>query len=263
MKTMNNEAFERAKSAYGTGAYDDATMEFIFPQLAESEDERIRKDIINLIYWLKGNPSLCSQYYKDRYDDMLAYLEKKKEQKTPMSNDLDEEIERFFDECIEAHDAKIYGVDKQVITVDCYELTARHFAKWGEKQKEPENVSASTMVPSCWEVEQKEQKPAEWSEEDDKIRQSIIKDIELERNYTYATTGNVIEKYNEQINWLKSLRNRVGKESLQPHWKPSEEQMKALFHAVNKARTLYFTSIDGCPEYNDLRSLYEQLKNLM
>lgn len=44
-----------------------------------------------------------------------------------------------------------------------------------------------------------------WSEEDEKIRQSIIKDIEFTRNYTEATTGRVIEKYNEQINWLKDL----------------------------------------------------------
>jgi len=45
----------------------------------------------------------------------------------------------------------------------------------------------------------------EWNEEDEKMRQSIIKDIEFERNYTSSTTGKVIGKYNEQINWLKSL----------------------------------------------------------
>ena len=50
------------------------------PELRESDDEKIKKDIINLIYWLKGNPSLCSQYYNDRYDNMLAYLEKQKAQ---------------------------------------------------------------------------------------------------------------------------------------------------------------------------------------
>lgn len=54
-------------------------IDTIIPELTESEDERIRKDIINLIYWLKGNPGLCSQYYKDRYDGMLIWLEKQKE----------------------------------------------------------------------------------------------------------------------------------------------------------------------------------------
>ena len=42
---MDN-AFERARAAYGTGAYDDATLEFLFPQLKESRDEQIRKAII-------------------------------------------------------------------------------------------------------------------------------------------------------------------------------------------------------------------------
>lgn len=37
---------------------------------------------------------------------------------------------------------------------------------WLEKQKEPENISASTMAPSCWELEQKEQKPVEPSDEE-------------------------------------------------------------------------------------------------
>ena len=60
---------------------DQEALETLIPELAESEDERIKKDIINLIYWLKANPSLCSQYYKDRYDGILAWLEKQKEQK--------------------------------------------------------------------------------------------------------------------------------------------------------------------------------------
>ena len=53
------------------------------------------------------------------------------------ANGLDEEIHRFFDDCIDVHEAKLYGnISERVIPVDCYELTARHFAKWGEKQKE-------------------------------------------------------------------------------------------------------------------------------
>ena len=74
---MNNEAFERAKSAYGTGAYDDATMEFIFPQLAESEDERIRKEIIEVLRFV---PSSMWEQAKTNYERCFAYLEKQKEQ---------------------------------------------------------------------------------------------------------------------------------------------------------------------------------------
>lgn len=38
--TEYEQAFERAKSAYGTGAYDDATMEFLFPRLKESDKDK-------------------------------------------------------------------------------------------------------------------------------------------------------------------------------------------------------------------------------
>lgn len=38
-----NEAFRKAKSAYGTGAYDDATIEFLFPQLKRYRPESLAK----------------------------------------------------------------------------------------------------------------------------------------------------------------------------------------------------------------------------
>lgn len=177
MKTMNNEAFERAKSAYGTGAYDDATMEFIFPQLAESEDEsydeRIRKCIGLALTDVEEQRFMD---YDTSLKECLSWLKKQKEQKTPMSNDLDEEIERFFDECIEAHDAKIYGVNKQVITVDCYELTARHFAKWGEKLKEQKSVIVTKQEYDSHSIvtgDAVSVKPAEWSEEEKDKMNSI------------------------------------------------------------------------------------------
>ena len=49
---MDNEyrnAFRRAKSAYGTGAYDDATIEFLFPQLAKSEDDRAYDELVHVV----------------------------------------------------------------------------------------------------------------------------------------------------------------------------------------------------------------------
>lgn len=77
----------------------------------------------------------------------------------------------------------------------------------------------------------------EWSEEDEKIRQSIIKDIEWERNFTSATTGKVIGKYNEQINWLKSLPLNLKKKNedvaklCSNEW--SEEDEEALRELLN------------------------------
>ena len=105
--------------------------EHFFPELAESEDERIRNRIIGYLKQdIEEHPER-----KERINEMLAYLEKQKEQSIT-ANDLDEEIHRFFNDCIDVHEAKLYGsINERVIPVDCYEITARHFAKWAEKQK--------------------------------------------------------------------------------------------------------------------------------
>ena len=45
---MRNE-FEKAKAAYGTGAYDDATLEFLFPELKEPQGDKILQTIEDII----------------------------------------------------------------------------------------------------------------------------------------------------------------------------------------------------------------------
>ena len=56
--------------------------------------------------------------------------------------------------------------------------------------------------------------------------------------------------------WLELLRNRVGKESLQSHWKPSEEQMEAL---------AWYSGNSGVPPTGDkaIKSLYYDLQKLL
>ena len=74
--------------------------------------------------------------YANGYQDGLVQKEQ-----SITANDLDEEIHRFFDDCIDVHEAKLYGnISERVIPLDCYELTARHFAKWVEKQKEQKPI---------------------------------------------------------------------------------------------------------------------------
>ena len=75
----------------------------------------------------------------------------------------------------------------------------------------------------------------EWSDKDNSMIQDIIEAIDTD----YA-----VSDYNEMIDWLKSLR---------PSWKPSKEQMMAVYNAMTFAtgNTLIY-----------LNSLYEQLKVL-
>lgn len=74
-------------------------------------------------------------------------------------------------------------------------------------------------------IELTEVKPAKWSEEDENIRQWIISDIDK----LLALKKKSFIIADKEINWLKSLKDRVGCEvNCTTTWKPSDEQMKQL-----------------------------------
>ncbi len=182
------EMVERVKAFHKEGnALTKAQMEIILPELAESEDKRIS----NLIYCI----------VRDR-EDVRTTLE---------SNGI--------------------SVDKALAYL--------------EKQKEPENVSATTMIPSCWTEKQKEQKPsiveklreistpadenwfeiqkrwekedeqkpAEWSEEDEEM----LEDIKFSFTYNKG----------EMTDALKSLKPRLKQE-----WSEDDERNYEYLHQI-------------------------------
>lgn len=72
------DALERAKMSYHTGDYDKDTLEMleiIFPELKESEDEKVRKAILELV---RQSSEVLEKKNQER---MLAWLEKQGEQK--------------------------------------------------------------------------------------------------------------------------------------------------------------------------------------
>lgn len=112
--------------------------------------------------------------------------------------------------------------------------------------------NAGEIMWLCDQVDQMFQKVLEeksepaWSEEDESMRQYVVNDLrfvkELVNDPNYAVN---VEKVEEEINWLKSLRP-------QNTWKPSDEQMENLSRAFNGAT--YQVSL--------LRDLYLDLKKL-
>lgn len=204
------EALKKAKmyhrNAKAAGDYADvARYENIFPELRESEEETIRKELLDFV----------RSFWADH------------KEKLPQ---------------------------------------ASRWVTYLEKQKEPENVSASTMAPACWEVELKKQevghlhpedypmtpeeciKPTEWSEEDEEMRKIIIAVLQVNHPHDFFKAndpgdGNIrVVPVEELVAWLKSLR---------PSWKPSEEQMEAL---------LWCTAHLGGADRRVLAELYEHLK---
>lgn len=92
----------------------------------------------------------------------------------------------------------------------------------------------------------REQKPAGWSEEDEKMRKSIINDLENAE----TDDEDVQKELNEMVAWLKSLRP-------QPHWKPSKKQIDALNSIILTGSFSYVG------QTQDLISLKDELKKLL
>ena len=93
-----NDSLERAKSFIKRGGeYERLVMESIFPELKESEDERIRKIIIGQME-LWHECALENNAVQDIKDsaDAISYLEKQKEQKTIDGEGKFESIDNAF-----------------------------------------------------------------------------------------------------------------------------------------------------------------------
>lgn len=181
------EALERAKAG--------KPLDEVFPELAESEDERIRKELID--HCIQGSKQRTIVSHKEDYKRWLAYLEKQKEQKPNI-----ELIQKSW--YLEGYYDGKNNIEPKWLIQTC---------EGGPRYEE--NPKYGT------------QKPAEWSEEDDAKWYGVIETEEymlrVVRGEQRFDVGNkeIERQCEEELDWLKSLRP-------QPHWKPSEEQMSIL-----------------------------------
>lgn len=254
---------------------------------SESEDEKIRKELIEAFEAY----DIESSWNGFPVKSILAYLEKQKEQDneegdftiyhpqkngegkykcipfsfygslTSFSNDKDlmdflnecfydkEECERWceienkpelpeckhkikkdsvFDYLCESSDDKKQKEQKPAQTSEEKEYirTLKSLISDFIRDKQPEDVAFYQKMYDWLDGRHIEQKSAEWSEEDEEMLNSCISSIEESKENRYAykeTDGDT--SYDREVDWLKSLRP-------QPQWKPSEEQMNELFHAL-------------------------------
>lgn len=278
-----DEALEQARFYYNNKPLEPEKkkLEKMFPDLVESEDERIRK-IIKLA--LIASEEELSAFYSTHNitrKECTDWLEKQKEQK-----------HRKFKIGDKVH---WYDDNVNVITIT------------GFRDDAYLTDSAYGFILFCEEDnwEKVEQKPAEWSDEDEKMLKSIIEDVtpvgecpdyptDEEREYYYngQDKTNWLKDLPKRFNlqpkqewsdedeevikliesatwdgekltqgeagvvrrWLKDLPNRF---SLRPHWKPSEEQMNRLASIITALRK------DYCDDMADfLASLYHYLEKL-
>ena len=174
------EAFERAKQVHASSVDENKkSAEYIFPVLKESEDERVRKELIDAVQGLWDDDALPMPLSVKRKNEWLAWLEKQGEEV-----DVIESFDTEFEKQVSRLLASILRKD--------YEYT-EDFVKW---------VSSNLLGYAKYELgKQDEQKPA-WSEEDENHIIGITQIIAcaIKHNVVSQKTGEM------EISWLKSLR---------------------------------------------------------
>ena len=333
-----DEALKKAKEMYDTyrfsvdpSNFKPTDFEYIFPQLKESEDERIRKGLIDIFNTALGQDFLQRKAGLNR-DEVIAYLEKQKikekqDRMMPVYNDRDSfesalekawksynecgsrTVDSFEDDYIECAHAKgfregyLFGIEKQ----------KEQKQEWSESDKQNINLIISYLdsyieehndtfgADECkylqyWlkslplNLKKKNEDVAklcsnEWSEEDEKMINTLVSYVEdpscwklkcpreklvdfiksLPKRFSLQTK----QEWNDGKNILEDIivfvsgyadKRVVTKwvsflKSLKSHWKPSEEQMNGLAHAIN-------LDVYDAKRYG-LDSLYNDLKKLM
>lgn len=162
---------------------------------SDNEDERVRKAILAFIKFSEGTRKLPTR----EYSKWIEYLEKQKNTISYYEEKLDRCVCENFNKGIREvllHPEE-YGLVKQqeqkpaqwsdgerirktLVAIVKWlgfdssfftdnSVTKSEVLAWLEKQKEPVNVSVSTMIPSCWEEKQKEQPEIDLEKEVEKF----------------------------------------------------------------------------------------------
>lgn len=255
------------------------TFHHIFPELKESNDERIRKWLIALI---KSNEYGCISNVGEMpcpKRNVIDWLEKQGEHAN-------------FRNKIQIGDKVTRNQDGVLVNLSQLNRIAKKDEKQDEKdkfiEKELECIKGyrEKAIKRLEELEkQGEHKLAEWSEEDEWCLEQI--------NFLIRNSYSADDKVERLSNWVKSIKERVQPQpkqewseedyneietiachldninnegmaevlrsirdkymSLRPYWKPSDEQLDSLYDVLNP-----------CDGFNRevLESLYVQLKKL-
>ena len=220
-KELYEQALERAKNLYaGVHKGCKEVIDNIFPELRESEDEKIRKELIQAI-----DEGRVFDIDKEVADRWIAYLEKQKEPHYTKRNAL-------FDKCVENCDPEVM---KEVS--DKVDEMLEKEQKPVEVKDPFSNANFVRGYESGYNDAIREQKPAEWSEEDELTIADLINYFE----------GDSLEcSTEEMVQRIKSLR---------PSWKPSEEQMEALRETIDFAPDTFKPKCTLAALQNDLKRL--------
>ena len=191
------------------------TVEHIFPELKESEEEKVRKEIVSYLKTRKG-------YTEAIKDPWIAWLEKQGEQK-PAHEIEPTPIFRIGD--ILKRKGKDYTFRVDRIQGGYYHCDRNNGAFFPIEEQ------------GNWGLI--EQEPA-WSEEDSDMLDDIVKSL---KKYQLQMPNYRVEL---QMRWLKSLKDRI---QPQPKQKWSEED-EAIYYGVIETEQYMLDVVNGIKKFN-------------
>lgn len=226
-----------------TFVFTEGLFDYIFPELKESDDERIRGNIIATIHLYYGEP------LEDEAKEMIAWLEKQGEHANFLSKiQAGDKVTRNEDGVLLNLSQLNRVANKQGEQKLLYvnDNAKEMFIKALERVEEQNNkgYKLTDCDKNSWWEDFKaytsciiEQKP--WSDEDEKQARQIERIVH---------NDGCTQKLQKQIaDWFKSIKERYT-------WKPSDEQIEELESATENCA---YSEYQGC-----LRELIEQLKKL-
>lgn len=216
---------------FGDQCYDAIIQ--IFPELKEDKDEKMRKWLIN--YFEKINGEIVEEDRKK----IIAYLDKQKEQK-PI---------------------------RDIISGDAIESCMLRYLQSAANRKDDIEIIEDTKAykSELIDIIEKEQKPAEWSEEFLRLMGITISQdgnqvcVLLGENLAEGIAGfgdtlaDAVEEFKKEWRQFDRFRKAT--------WKPSEEQMEALNDAVGDYNAEETASCEKTADI--LTSLYNDLQKLL
>ena len=227
MKTIEEKAkaydeiIERAKTMlaagevmYGKENNASQLITDIIPELRESEDERIRKDIVALIKFALKDGSAVSPGSHTTKEEALAWLEKQKEQR--VSHLHPEDYPMTPGECIKP--AWSEEDEKNFLSL-CEFFTTwskKHYTAYGRQEAMEEWLFNRFKYLNP-------QPKQEWSEEDQEAYRIVLNYFrQIDDGRSSSITGREVTAIHRFLENLTS----------QPHWEPSEQEKGALRTAV-------------------------------
>jgi hypothetical protein len=182
-----------------------ATLERIFPELKESEDERIRKELIEFFkieHW-DGDAPFSAESAKER----VAWLEKQGDNNSVSPEEINKSIGRSIASSLINYldDNRHEGV-MNMSNIECEDLEKSILdSDWGKVYRYMQKK-----------LEKQGERKSDWSEEDERICRCLIKDQNnglddvCKDRYGHSEIISDLKKiYRERINWLKSLKGRL------------------------------------------------------